>query len=1061
MRHIILMLGALLLSIGSGGELSWLWAMAVAYAVAELFRLRGRLSKLEAIVEDIERREKLAEIERQHGIPAQSADSDISHPKNQAIKSNETDDNEPELDSSAVVHRIISNDSDSLKASPIEIETQLVSPETTEPPHVIDEDPWVSSTAEYRKTQIQEAKPSLLNQCVSWVIGFFTEGNPLVRIGIVILFVAVGFLLKYIGEQYEISIAQRLVSVALGGVVLLSLGFALRNKRPAFALPLQGGGIGVLFLSTYAAFRLYQLIPSEIAFGLMVGLVVLTLLLAVKQDARILAVFGVAGGFVAPILTSTGQGSHVDLFSYYLILNVLIIIAAWFRSWRLLNWLGFVFTFAMGMAWGARFYRPEYFNSVEPFLLAHVVLYIAVAVLFASRQEPRLKGLVDATIVFGTPIVGFAIQTALLADDASALAWSALIFGLSYLLLAALLRLREATQFRLLIQCFMALGIGFITLAVPIAFDARVTSAMWVLEGAAVSWVGVRQSRWFPKFSGVGLMLLGSLAFLLESPVRGEQLILLNANHLGVILIAGAFAFISHIWRQQSVQDLSGQQAGNTLLAGLFWLYALLWWLGGSLFEIDWHLQSGMRLVAAVGLLGLTAVLTYHYGKKQQSTVHLFSACITAFLNFYLLISWSAAHGDYLFINANMLAMLISSISAVYIARGIHFARILTTPFSWADLLGSVALAAWLLEGMIQLHAHLAQILAISLSLLWVTLSFTAGYLGSESVFWRRWRLCLYPLLSMPVLFLISYKLTGTAVFSWTSVPAWIIVFSAIYFLLRRSQNHQQVGLNPMHGLTMLSMVICVSLGANDWLGNQYGMASAIAVSSLAFAPIVLMMLFSHALLGNRWPFLAYPVVYYGVYRLPIYTAMGLWLVWVSLNTPPAFILFSYLPVLNLLDLTTLGVLLSLGLWIQRQQGGLWIGFTNQAKCVLGGLAFISLNAALLRAIHFISEIEYAFDPMWCSFTVQASVTVLWVFSALVLMIVANRQKIRQLWILGAALMAISVLKLFVVDTAGSGSLARILAFFGVSGGLLLAGYFVPRPPARSEVSTAETVEHS
>ena len=70
-------------------------------------------------------------------------------------------------------------------------------------------------------------------------------------------------------------------------------------------------------------------------------------MLAVLQDAMVLAALGTSGGFLAPILASTGGGSHVGLFSYYAALNAGVLAVAWFRSWRFLNWLAFVFTFAL------------------------------------------------------------------------------------------------------------------------------------------------------------------------------------------------------------------------------------------------------------------------------------------------------------------------------------------------------------------------------------------------------------------------------------------------------------------------------------------------------------------------------------------------------------------------------------------------------------------------------------------------------------------------------------------------------------------------------------------
>lgn len=155
----------------------------------------------------------------------------------------------------------------------------------------------------------------------------------------------------------------------------------------------------------------------------MLAFVALSAALAVLQNAPALAIFGSVGGFLAPVLTSTGQGSHVALFSYYVLLNVGIFGIAWFRAWRMLNWIGFVFTFVVATVWGSRYDTAEHFSTIEPFLLLFTFFYIAITVLFATRQPPQLRGLVDGSLVFGVPIVAFGLQSRLVREMEFVLAY--------------------------------------------------------------------------------------------------------------------------------------------------------------------------------------------------------------------------------------------------------------------------------------------------------------------------------------------------------------------------------------------------------------------------------------------------------------------------------------------------------------------------------------------------------------------------------------------------------------------------------------------------------------
>ena len=304
---------------------------------------------------------------------------------------------------------------------------------------------------------------------------------------------------------------------------------------------LQGGGIGILYLTVFAGLRLYSLLPPTLAFALLAGMAFFSALLAVVQDSKALAITGAAGGFLAPILASTGGGSHVALFSFYAVLNAGILFIAWHKAWRELNLVGFAFTALIGMAWGADRYRPEDFPTTEPFLILFFLMYVAIAVLFALRQAPKLTHYVDGTIVFGVPLVAFGLQAAMLKDTEFGNAFSALALAAFYLVLAMVLYAKKRDSLRLLVESFLALGVGFATLAVPLALDARWTSAVWAVEGAAIVWIGVRQGRRLARAFGMLLQLAAGFAFLLKlNPgTRPEHTLpVLNSEYLGFAMIS-------------------------------------------------------------------------------------------------------------------------------------------------------------------------------------------------------------------------------------------------------------------------------------------------------------------------------------------------------------------------------------------------------------------------------------------------------------------------------------------------------------------------------------------
>jgi uncharacterized membrane protein len=438
---------------------------------------------------------------------------------------------------------------------------------------------------------------------------FLTGGNTLARVGVVVLFIGVAFLLKYATEHVTIPIEVRLAGVALGGVVLLVLGWRLRGRRAGYAMSLQGAAIGVLYLTVFAALRLYQLLPPVAAFTLLFWIAALSSFLAIRQDSMALAVLGVVGGFAAPVLTSSAGASHVMLFSYYAVLNAAIFAIAWFKAWRLLNVVGFVCTFVVGTLWGVTRYRSEDFATTEPFLVLFFLFYVAIATLYAVRRSLEVKRYVDATLVFGTPLVAAGLQGALVRHIEYAMAWSALAAAAIYVGLARFLYTRHREDLRLLVESFLALGIVFATLAVPLALDARLTSATWALEGAALVWVGVRQRHLGPRAFGLALQLAAGIAFGLGLSVWTHRLVggawpVVNSDCIGALLVAGAGLASSRILARAPAATTTERS-----LVPVVFAWGVLWWLGGGWREIARFVASEARIAALVAFLAVSAVL--------------------------------------------------------------------------------------------------------------------------------------------------------------------------------------------------------------------------------------------------------------------------------------------------------------------------------------------------------------------------------------------------------------------------------------------------------------------
>jgi uncharacterized membrane protein len=445
------------------------------------------------------------------------------------------------------------------------------------------------------------------------LLAWFKGGNTIVRVAVLILFIGVAFLLRYAAERTTVPIEWRLAGVALGGFALAALGLRLVARRRAYGLSLQGAGIGIVYLALFAAFRLYALVPPGLTFALLGGMAAITAMLALSQDALPLAVLGFGGAFLAPVLTSTGQGSHVALFGYFLLLNLAIAWIADRRSWKLLNLVGFVFTFGIGALWGAKAYTNEHFASTEPFLVAHFALYLYVAVRYTQRLvvAPETKQfslpVVDGTLLFGVPIVAFGLQAAMLRGQPLALAASAAALAAVYLLVGRWLWRQAGERMLLLVEGLLALGVIFLILVTPLALDARWTGAAWAIQGAGVVWVGLRQKRWWA--AGLGLLLqLAAAASYWSHPARAAgALAFANAAFVGALVLAAAALFSARLLQRLAASD--ALPASPAPAQGLSLLHALMLaigiahaWAGGwvELTSIDARALDHAFLAAAL-----------------------------------------------------------------------------------------------------------------------------------------------------------------------------------------------------------------------------------------------------------------------------------------------------------------------------------------------------------------------------------------------------------------------------------------------------------------------------
>ncbi|WP_460155461.1 DUF2339 domain-containing protein [Pseudomonas sp. S2_H10] len=912
--------------------------------------------------------------------------------------------------------------------------------------------------------QAQPRGPNLVDRAIGRARAWLFGGNTVLRVGVVLLFLGLAFLLRYATEGVVVPLELRYAGVAAAALGLLGLGWWLRVRNSNYALILQGAGIAVLYLTVFAAMRLHPLLDPSAGFGLLVAVTVCSAILAITQDSLGLAAAAALGGFAAPLLASTGAGSHVALFSYFTLLNAGILAIAWFKAWRLLNVIGFTGTFGIGFAWGLRSYSPEQLWSTEPFLILFFLVYLAIGLLYARRKlmqmsdapvqgsreallqwSARKGDYVDGTLLFGPPLVGFGLQFALVQHLEFAAAFSALALGMIYMGLA---RWLMAGRTVLLGETCLALGVIFASLAIPLGLDARWTTAAWAVEGAGIFWLGLRQQRPVGRAFALLLQLGASLTFLSE--LHSSESSLLGGVPLGALLLGIALLFSFYQLRkalpdQIRPWELKGLPVLACLgLAFLYLLAPLFFFSHGTV--ISWALAGMLTLFAGLHLRSRTFVFTAL--AVQLLAGALFLAAGPQFSDALQ----TMTHGGFW---APLLLGLAAMVGAWRLQlghslgtfKGLSLLRLSQALLVWGA--GWWALA-WVIEVLnfapLPLQATLLLGIAAVSVALWTVLALRLRW-PSLGV------LCtvLMPAAALVLLAAWHPRYHPAADFGWL---AWAAVFVVHFVSLRRLASMLPARVTSVAhvlGCWLLMGVLALELRyALLLLSEQY---NAWRWLGWAILPSLYLLLMA-APRAWPWPVSAYSREYrvYAAAPLALLMLGWFWLANVASdgNAEP----LPYVPLINPLELGLLFALFGVYVWSRNSMTQLAVREDYAAiatQGIAGASLFVFFTALVMRTAHHWSGVPFELDPLLESMRVQAGLSIVWTLMALSLMIGGHLRRRREVWLIGAALIGVVVAKLFFVELSNRGGLARIVSFIGVGVLLLVVGYFAPLPPKRAE----------
>ncbi|TCP96870.1 putative membrane protein DUF2339 [Cricetibacter osteomyelitidis] len=1010
--------------------------------------------------------------------------------------------------------------------------------------------PWTQSEQEQPKPQ----KESAPNPIWQWLV----SGNPMLKVGAVILFLGLGFLLRFASEHFTFPIESRYISVAVAGAVCGVIGWYLRHRRREYGLTLQGLGIAVLYLTALGALKLHTLLPQSVVFGIQVGLVVVMAVLAVLQDARILAQVALLGGLASPILVSDGSGNYLALFSYLSLLNCGVAAMAWFKSWRSLNLIGAIGTLLISGTWGMKYYNPELFCVCETFLVFHLVLYSIVVWRFAHRQALALQNqpqpvdvnnapiseifsnwlksigrisVLDSSLLFGVAFSAFVYQIAMTDHWTNGAMWSALGFAVFYGLLGTLVR-HSKVDIRIVSDAMFALALilgtsalvfldtqnsnwkatflcleaalvyGFsIRQRLPasrtfaallfvlswlkhfINFDFSMTTAFIVLVSGfafAVLWQSYRRSesaQW-EKFA-VGVVLALTLIQAAAIPLRLEMLDILQMpialwlialqslliyaaaikfklpKFRAFAMIEFALAWLFHfdqfnfpihtallmiptgalipwLWQRYCKDSLNWEKsaAGAVLAATLFlttvlpWrLYNLAIWsdeatiivsalLGLAYGFAQYHRENRVFAVASAVVFALFAVLRY---PSEYSALSLkISAIVVAVVA--LATSWTLHKVRWKPAKLPKLQNILGWIVLICALLQLYYVFI---SFEWVEEVSALVLSfAVILYWAWQVRWLQASLLTLAFMPLFVAATF---YENVHQYFYEP-------------------QLLRSLISGFCALALHFAIMKELRLRIKKTLRiiWHNVGFNVF--------VLSFTLLSIRWENKWENVAEIWLFSVMTIVPLVAFILvvkFAKQLKQHKLSSL----VDIGI--LPTIVCLIIW----SLMTFSADGIvpnFPYIPVLNPYELLSLLFAFVLWKWLHICGWSLHKAMVYIGYAVFG---FLLLNIMVLRMWHYYDDIPWRLTELLASISLQSTLSIVWATAAITLMMFGHKRQERLNWLIGAGLMGVVVVKLFLVELGNSGSIARIVSFIAVGVLLLLVGYFAPVPPKNQVIS--------
>jgi hypothetical protein len=306
-------------------------------------------------------------------------------------------------------------------------------------------------------------------------------GRALGIVGVLAVIAGISLFLRYAFTNNWIGVTGRVAIGLFAGLIVILIGQYFREKYRNYSNVLIGCGIGILYLTTFAAFAFYNLISSPAAYGLLIGVTALSVVLSIVDGAMVLAMVGVVGGFLTPIFMTLSNASIEQVLTYILILDLGVMITALVYHWRKLAAVSFAGTWVLLISVFAGLYKDIDKAEMCVFLFLYFVIFLISSVVHhIVRKESSDEA--DLGLITVNALSYAGVTYSLLHVSANGfmgffmLGLSIVYFLISYVSFESN---KDAKRLNLFLPAISAL---FLTIAIPAQFDGPFIALAWFVE---------------------------------------------------------------------------------------------------------------------------------------------------------------------------------------------------------------------------------------------------------------------------------------------------------------------------------------------------------------------------------------------------------------------------------------------------------------------------------------------------------------------------------------------------------------------------------------------------